>query len=134
MIASVLRLAAALLVIAAAGCSRNEPPSLDPDFVRQEMEKAHGQAAVDRAQAGIQRGRTVYQANCTACHNSNPKAAGALGPDVWGSSRQLVETRVMMGGYPPGYKPKRATHVMKPLPQLGRDIESLTAYLNSPTL
>ena len=58
---------------------------------------------------------------------------GALGPDVWGSSRALLEARVILGGYPPGYKPKRPSHVMKPLPQLGRELDALTEYLNAPT-
>jgi hypothetical protein len=33
--------------------------------------------------------------------------------------------------YPPGYKPKRTTHQMRPLPWLGDHIGDLTAYLDA---
>ena len=77
------------------------------------------------------RGRVVYQSNCIACHNTDPRKPGTLGPDLWGSSQELVESRVMRGEYPPGYAPKRQTHQMVPLPQLQADIPALHAYLNS---
>jgi len=79
----------------------------------------------------ISRGKSVYQTNCTACHNSDPKLPGALGPELAGSSLPLLEARVLRVEYPQGYKPKRTTHVMQPLPQLKNDIPALEAYLNS---
>ena len=78
----------------------------------------------------LQRGRTVYSANCTACHNADPKKPGALGPEVFGASAELLEARVVHGNYPAGYTPKRATKIMQPLPQLKGDLDALRAFLN----
>ncbi len=76
-----------------------------------------------------ERGRTAYQANCTACHNADPALDGALGPSVKGSSRALIEARVVHGKYPDGYKPKRDTTLMLPLPAVANSIDDLAAYL-----
>jgi mono/diheme cytochrome c family protein len=78
-----------------------------------------------------QHGRTVYQANCIACHNNDPRKPGAIGPEIAGSSAVLIESRVMRTEYPPGYTPKRQTKQMTPLPQLKNDIPALSAYLNA---
>ncbi len=75
------------------------------------------------------RGRGVYAANCTACHAANPAADGPLGPAVAGSSRELLEARLVHGTYPPGYTPKRETAVMAALPHLADSIDDLAAYL-----
>lgn len=79
----------------------------------------------------IARGKRVYAANCIACHNPDPRQKGGLGPDVAGSSFELLEGRVLRGEYPDGYKPKADTRVMIPLPHLENDIAALEAYLNS---
>ncbi len=79
----------------------------------------------------VKRGRSVYQTQCIACHNSNPHKPGSLGPDVYGSSKELLEARILNGTYPPGYTPKRETHVMAPLPHLKNEIDAIHAYLNS---
>lgn len=76
------------------------------------------------------KGKQVYQVQCTACHNPNPKLPGSLGPEVWGSSKELIQLRVIDGKYPTGYKPKRETKIMVPLPHLKNDIDALHAYLN----
>lgn len=76
-----------------------------------------------------ERGRTVYQANCTACHNADPALDGALGPSVKGSSRALIEARVVHGKYPDGYTPKRDTTLMQPLPAVANSVDDLAAYL-----
>lgn len=80
----------------------------------------------------IQRGGAVYAANCSACHGSNPKVAGALGPDVAGSSTELLEARIMTASYPAGYTPKRKSQAMAALPHLKGDIPALYAFLNKP--
>ena len=77
-------------------------------------------------------GRRVYVANCTACHNPDPTREGTLGPAVAGSSRALLEARVLGGKYPPGYTPKRDSGLMQPLPYLKNDMEALAAYLTPP--
>jgi mono/diheme cytochrome c family protein len=99
-------LVAPLALIALAGCS--EQPKLS----------AQGE-----------RGRQIYQAQCIACHNPDPAKAGPIGPDVRGSSEELLRAKVLSGSYPPGYAPKRATKVMQPIPQLANDIPALAEYL-----
>jgi len=76
-----------------------------------------------------ERGRQVYLAQCIACHNPDPSRAGAVGPPVRGSSRELLEAKVVKGTYPPGYTPKRPTTVMPPQPALQAEIASLAAFL-----
>ena len=76
-----------------------------------------------------ERGRQVYQANCTSCHASDPAKEGPLGPAVKGSSRELLEARILRGGYPAGYTPRRPSTVMQPLPNLAGNLADLAAYL-----
>ena len=128
--------AAALLVVAVALSScfdSNDTPRLDPAYVAEQARKAHAAAAQGRQMGLASRGRATYRAVCTACHNSDPKKAGTLGPEVWGSSLELLRFRIMQGGYPPGYKPKRPTHSMQPMPQVMMEIPALQAYLNAPS-
>jgi mono/diheme cytochrome c family protein len=75
------------------------------------------------------RGRQIYMSNCIVCHNPDPNQAGALGPDIAGSSRELVEARVLRNEYPEGYRPKRETRAMIPLPHLEPEIDALVAFL-----
>jgi mono/diheme cytochrome c family protein len=77
----------------------------------------------------VARGRQVYLAQCTQCHNVDPASDGPVGPGVKGSSRELLEAKVLRGEYPPGYTPKRPTKVMPPQPALAPDIAALAAYL-----
>lgn len=79
----------------------------------------------------IEGGRSVYNANCIACHSLDPTQDGALGPAVAGSSLALLEARVLRSEYPEHYAPKRATRVMIALPHLEPRIIELTAYLES---
>ncbi len=76
-----------------------------------------------------EKGWQVYQAYCTSCHASNPARDGPVGPAVKGASRELLETRVLRGTYPPGYTPKRQSSVMQPMPNLAADIPDLAAFL-----
>ena len=68
-------------------------------------------------------------AQCIACNNPDPSKDGPLGPAVKGSSRELLEARVVQGNYPPGYTPKRPSRVMPPRPDLAPSIPDLAAYL-----
>jgi mono/diheme cytochrome c family protein len=77
------------------------------------------------------RGQRVYVANCIACHHLNPAIEGPLGPPIAGSPRGLIEARVLRAEYPPGYRPKRDTTLMQPLPYLSGEIDALAAYLDS---
>lgn len=76
-------------------------------------------------------GKAVYMSNCIACHNPNPTLVGSVGPDIAGSSLELITARVMYQSYPPGYKPKRTTGLMPALPFLEKDLPALHAYLNT---
>jgi mono/diheme cytochrome c family protein len=76
-----------------------------------------------------QEGRQIYLPVCTACHNADPALDGTLGPAIAGSSRELLEAKVVRGEYPAGYAPKRDSRSMVPLPHLAERIDALTAYL-----
>jgi len=69
--------------------------------------------------------------NCVVCHNPNPNLPGSQGPAIAGSSRALVEARVLHLAYPPGYTPKRNSHAMRAFPQLAGEIDNLTAFLQA---
>jgi len=100
------RFPALLLVTSAvAGCGG---PALDPE---------------------AERGRQVYLAQCIACHATDPAQPGPVGPPVKGSTRELLESKVVRGTYPPGYRPKRPTAIMPPQPQVASGIPALAAYL-----
>jgi mono/diheme cytochrome c family protein len=76
-----------------------------------------------------ERGRQVYLGQCTACHATDPALPGPVGPPVKGSSRELLEAKLLRRTYPPGYQPKQPTAVMPAQPQLAGDIPALAAYL-----
>jgi mono/diheme cytochrome c family protein len=76
-----------------------------------------------------ERGRQVYLSACIACHSADPSTPGPVGPEIKGSSQDLLEAKLLRGTYPPGYKPKRPTTVMPPQPQVTKDIPALSAYL-----
>jgi mono/diheme cytochrome c family protein len=76
-----------------------------------------------------ERGRQVYVSQCTACHAFDPSKPGPVGPEVKGSSRELLEAKVLRGSYPPGYTPKRPTAVMPPQPPVADELPALAAYL-----
>ena len=76
-----------------------------------------------------ERGRQLYLAQCIACHNSDPAMAGPLGPPVKGSPRDVLESKVLKGTYPPGYTPKRSTTLMPAQPALEGEIGNLAAFL-----
>ncbi len=75
-------------------------------------------------------GRQIYMSNCVVCHSPDPNQPGSQGPPIAGSSRELVEARVLHLSYPPGYTPKRTTHAMRAFPQLAGHIDDLTAFLD----
>jgi len=101
----VASLALLALAVAAAGCSQG---GLSPE---------------------AERGRQVYLAHCVACHNTDPAQPGPVGPPVKGSTREVLEAKVLNGSYPPGYTPKRPTKVMVPIPAVAPEIPALAEYL-----
>ena len=75
------------------------------------------------------RGERVYLNVCVACHHGDPAEVGSVGPAIAGSSRELLEAKVVRGEYPPGYTPKRETAAMPPQAYLADQIDALEAYL-----
>jgi hypothetical protein len=57
------------------------------------------------------------------------QSAGKPGPEIAGSSRELVEARVLHVAYPPGYTPKRKTNTMRAMPRLAAEIDNIVAFL-----
>jgi mono/diheme cytochrome c family protein len=76
-----------------------------------------------------QQGHEAYRSICITCHNGVPSQDGAVGPAIAGSSRELIEAKVLRGEYPPGYTPKRDTHAMPRFEYMADQIDALTAYL-----
>ena len=79
--------------------------------------------------AAATRGKLVYANVCTACHNADPRQAGALGPELAGASQELIEAKVLRDEYPPGYAPKRPSAAMPKYEYLAPNIGDLAAYL-----
>ena len=79
----------------------------------------------------VQRGKSVYNLNCIACHNSDPSKDGSAGPAISGSSKQLLEARILRATYPEAYKSKRESKQMPALPHLEKEIPAIQAFLNS---
>lgn len=77
------------------------------------------------------RGKAVYLSNCTACHNQDPRSQGSIGPELINPSLELITARLLYQSYPPGYKPKRTSHLMPAMPFLESDLSAIHAYLNS---
>ena len=76
------------------------------------------------------RGEIVYQNVCVACHNGDPAKDGSLGPALAGSSRELLEARVIRGEYPTGYTPQRPlSETMPRFEYLADKIDDLHAFL-----
>jgi mono/diheme cytochrome c family protein len=112
MVSAFIRLVIVLIAVGLSACSKDSDQapqaSKDPDW---------------------ERGRSVYIANCVACHNSDPSKDGPIGPALKVSDRELIEARVLTSKYPPNYKPKRPTQVMPQFPFLKSEITYLAAYL-----
>lgn len=90
-----------------------------------------GAGCKQRKLTPLERGRLVYNTTCVECHNRDPNLAGVKGPPIAGSSRELIEARILNLSYPPGYTPKRTTHEMRKLPNLKPDIGNLAAFLQA---
>ncbi len=81
----------------------------------------------------LAQGRSFYMSHCIACHNPNPTKDGSIGPAIWGSSKELLRSKVLRSEYPNGYAPKRKTHIMPKLPLTEEDIEVVRVFLNAAT-
>ncbi len=87
-----------------------------------------GKPSVETA---AERGERVYRNVCVACHNADPSKDGVVGPAIAGSSRELLEARVVRGEFPPGYTPKQPGGSMPAFTYLADQIDNLAAYLEA---
>ena len=114
------------LILVFSGCEKSDK-NQESSSTAQATEEA---AATQPAEAGIaKRGKSLYFANCIACHNTDPTKAGSVGPAISDSSKALLTLKVTQGTYPEGYQPKRTTKLMPPLPNLKAGIPFLYAFL-----
>ncbi len=93
---------------------------------------ACGDGEVAKNKSPYESGEMIYKNVCIACHAADPAQPGALGPAVAGSSRELLEHRVLRGTYPPGYESKQGGKTMPQFPHLEDFIDDLAAYLAVP--
>jgi mono/diheme cytochrome c family protein len=77
----------------------------------------------------VARGEKIYRNVCVVCHNPDPNQSGALGPDIAGAARDLLEAKVLRGEYPAGYTPKRNTKQMPKFDFLEPNIDDIAAFL-----
>jgi mono/diheme cytochrome c family protein len=88
-----------------------------------------GGCSPDSGDPRIARGRQIYLTNCTACHAQDPSQPGPVGPEIAGSSLELLRAKVLRNEYPPGYTPRRDTRAMVPLAHLEPELDALAAFL-----
>ena len=79
------------------------------------------------------KGKAIYYLNCIACHNLDPKKQGSIGPQIYGSSKELLSKKILFGKYPKNYKPKISGRAMPIMPDLEREIINIHAFLNEPS-
>ena len=79
----------------------------------------------------IEKGRTVYFANCVSCHNNNPKKPGSIGPVVYGVPIDVLTQKIVSGKYSENYRPKRTSKIMPLMLHLNSEISNLYAFINS---
>ncbi len=79
--------------------------------------------------AALARGEMIYRNVCTVCHAADPMQPGYLGPAIAGASRELVESKVLRGEYPPGHTPAQNTQQMPQFSYLEPQIGDIAAFL-----
>ncbi len=87
-------------------------------------------AFVALAKGDPAKGKEIYLRYCARCHGANPSWGSFRWPPITGSSRELLEARLLRASYPPGYKPKKPTKEMVAFPNLEPNIDDLFAFLN----
>jgi mono/diheme cytochrome c family protein len=117
--------AAVLLLLASLACGRAGDDAAPSEGAGTAPAETDAAGSADLAA----RGRSVYQSACTACHAPDPARPGPIGPEIAGSSLELLRAKVLRNEYPPGYAPKRDTRAMVPLPHVEPDLTALAAYL-----
>jgi mono/diheme cytochrome c family protein len=115
------RFAAFAVLLAAWGssCTKKEPQApLSPE----EEAKA----------ALVRKGKSAYMSYCSACHNANPSAMGALGPPLAEIPLATLESKVLYAKYPEGVQPRIPVKgVMPAMPHLKDEIAGMHAFLQT---
>ena len=75
--------------------------------------------------------KSIFINKCAKCHNINPTKPGSIGPDIAGSSLELVTLKTQKREYPKNYKPKRKTKIMPIVKLTIKEIQQIHNYLNS---
>lgn len=78
-----------------------------------------------------QDGKSLYTSKCIKCHNQNPTKPGVIGPDIAGSSLELITLKTQKKQYPSRYTPKRKTKIMPIIKLSDVEIKKLHDYINS---
>lgn len=81
--------------------------------------------------AKAQDGKDIYTAKCIRCHNADPRKSGSVGPDLAGSSLELITLKTQKRQYPKGYTPKRKTKIMPIIKLTEAELKALHSYINS---
>lgn len=83
----------------------------------------------------IEHGKQIYTTTCIKCHNKDPNVKGPIGPEMVDAPLEVMQVKVVTGRYPEvlpaGFVPKRTTKQMQKFPQLGKDVPSIHAYVQS---
>ena len=116
---------ALLLIMLVSNC---EKENIEQEEAEVDQKKLNNTVALT---TDIEKGRTVYFANCVSCHNSNPKKPGSIGPEVYGVSIDVLTQKIVYGKYPDNYRPKRTSKIMPSMPHLNKEISNLHAFINS---
>jgi len=111
------------------GCEKSKKNPEDSSIVESSTEVENSKQGQASQEQLYRRGQSVYRLNCIVCHNADPAKPGSIGPALLGSSHELIEARVLKGGYPKGYKPKSESEMMKAMAHLEPEIEALSTYL-----
>ena len=117
-----------ILFLLLTSCDLNISKENDTDVVRVSEKKNEALTLG----SDHEKGQVLYYANCISCHNYNPKKSGSIGPEVYGSSKELLSNKINLGIYPKNYKPKRSTKMMPLQPHSDKEIANLHAFLNAP--
>ena len=116
---------ALLLIMLVSNC---EKKNIEQEKAEKDQKKIKNSVVLT---ADIEKGRTVYFANCVSCHNSNPKKPGSIGPEINGVPIDVLTKKIISGTYPDNYKPKRTSKIMPLMPHLNNEISNLHAFINS---
>ncbi len=106
-----------------------------PAVVEAAPEAKTAEVVVEAGPVDLEKGKAIYLSTCIKCHNKDPNVKGPIGPELVDAPLELMHHKVITGRYPDvlpeGFVPKRKTKQMTKFPQLGKDVPSIHAYVQS---